>query len=289
MSDYDLTGKTVLVTGATAGIGLATARALAASGAEVLILGRDRGRTEAAVADVSSGSVSGRAVGFVADLTLMTAVRRVAEEVRSRYSRLDVLINNAGGMFGERLLTPDGFERTWALNHLSCLVLTLELLPLLKAGAPSRIVNVASMVHRSGSLAPKSHKQIQKFSGLGAYGQAKLAQIMCGYALARRLSGSGVTVNALHPGVVATGVGREMGPAFDFMQRVLLRPFSTSPDKAARTSLYLAASPDVAGVTGGYFEKCKPQKSSSASYDESTQERLWATSLAQVGLANIQV
>lgn len=289
MTPYDLSGKTVLVTGATAGIGLATARLLASAGATVLVAGRDAQRVEAALREVAPAGSPGRAEAFVADFTSMQAVRRLAGEVRASQPRLDVLINNAGAMFGDRLLTIEGFERTWALNHLSCLLLTLELLPLLKGSAPARVVNVSSQMHRSGSLAPQTHAQVQKFSGMRAYSQAKLAQVMCGYVLARRLEGSGVTVNALHPGVVSTHVGREMGTAFDLMQRVLLRPFSSSPEEGARTSVYLAASPEVAGVTGGYFEKCAPRKSSADSYNEALQERVWTTSLAQLGLANIQI
>ncbi|MGE0392893.1 MAG: SDR family oxidoreductase [Vicinamibacterales bacterium] len=289
MSAYDLSGRTVLVTGATAGIGLATARLLAGAGAQVIVVGRDAQRAEEAVRQVAPPGSPGSAVAFVADFTSMQAVRRLASEVRASHARLDVLINNAGAMFGERLLTIEGFERTWALNHLSCLLLTLELLPLLKGSAPARVVNVSSRTHRMGSLAPQTHAQVQKFSGLRAYSQAKLAQIMCGYVLARRLAGAGVTVNALHPGVVSTFVGREMGPAFDFMQRILLRPFASSPEQGAQTSVYLAASPDVNGVTGGYFEKCAPRRSSTASYNEVTQERVWATSVAQLGHANTQI
>ncbi len=289
MTSYDLSGKTVLVTGATAGIGLATARILASSGAQILVVGRDRRRTEAAVREIVPAGSPGRAVAFVADFTSMHAVRRLAGEVRDGYARIDVLVNNAGAMFGERLLTIEGFERTWALNHLSCLLLTLELLPLLKGSAPARVVNVSSRMHRSGSLAPQTHAQVQRFSGMRAYSQAKLAQVMCGYVLARRLAGAGVTVNALHPGVVSTHVAHEMGTAFDFMQRVLLRPFSLSPEQGARTSVYLAASADVAGVTGGYFEKCAPRRSSVDSYNEALQERVWATSIAQLGHVNTQI
>lgn len=289
MPEYDLTGKTVLVTGATAGIGLATARALVSAGARVLVTGRDPRRVEAAVQSVAPPGSRGSAAPLVADFTSMQAVRRLAGEVRASHARLDVLINNAGALFGERLLTIEGFERTWALNHLSGLLLTLELLPLLKGSAPARVLNVSSQMHRTGSLAPQTHAQVQRFSGTRAYSQAKLAQIMCGYVLSRRLVGSGVTVNALHPGVVPTGVGREMGTAFDFMQRVLLRPFGSTPDQGARTSVYLAASPEVAGVTGGYFVRCAPSKSSPYSYNEAIQERVWTTSLAQLGLANIQI
>ena len=284
-----MTGKTVLVTGATAGIGLATARALAASGADVIIVGRDRTRTDAAAALISEERPESVVTPLVADLASMGAVRQLAGEVRARWSRLDVLVNNAGAMFGERLLTPEGFERTWALNHLSCLLLTMELLPLLKASAPSRIVHVCSMTHTSATLASQSHSDLPRFRGMQAYAQAKLAQLLCGYALARRLDGTGVTVNALHPGVVATDVAKEMGPLFSFMQKTLLRPFSISPERGAETSVYLAASPEVEGVTGGYFVKAVRRKSSAASYDEAVQERVWTTSLATTGLTNLPI
>ncbi|MDO8795053.1 MAG: SDR family oxidoreductase [Vicinamibacterales bacterium] len=289
MAQAALTGKTVLVTGATAGIGLATARALAVSGADVIVVGRDRARTEAAAVQVAQARHGAVVTPLVADLTSMAAVRRLAGEVRARWTRLDVLVNNAGAMFGERLLTPEGFERTWALNHLSCLLLTVELLPLLRASAPARVVNVSSMTHAGARMSSRSHGEMQRFSGLQAYSQAKLAQVLCGYALARRLKGTGVTVNALHPGVVATDVAREMGPLFSFMQKTLLRPFASSPDTAARTSVYLATSPDVEGVTGGYFVKSTQRRSSADSYDEALQERIWSTSLAKLGLANVSI
>lgn len=285
----DLAGKTMLVTGATAGIGLATARALAAAGAEVIVVGRDKRRTDAAAALVTQERPGVVVTPLLADFTSMGAVRRLAGEVRGRWARLDVLINNAGAMFGDRLLTPEGFERTWALNHLSCLLLTVELLPLLKASAPARVVNVCSMTHASGTLGSQSHRDIQRFKGMPAYAQAKLAQLLCGYALARRLAGTGVTVNALHPGVVATDVAKEMGALFSFMQKTLLKPFSISPERAAETLVYLATSPDVEGVTGGYFVKSTQRRSSAASYDEALQERVWTTSLAQLGLANAQI
>jgi len=289
VSAHDLSGKTVLVTGATAGIGLATAKALASAGAHIILVGRDRRRVEDAVRRIESSGLSGGVTFAVADFVSMTAVRRLAGEVRARHSRLDVLVNNAGAMFGERLLTPEGFERSWALNHLSCLLLTLELLPLLRASSSARVVNVSSRMHRMGSLAPQSHAQVQRYSGLKAYAQAKLAQVMCGYALSRRLAGSRVTVNALHPGIVATGVMQEMGTAADLLQRVLMRPFALSPEQGARTSVYLAASPDVEGVTGGYFEKCVQVRSSADSYNETAQERLWTTALAQLGHANTRI
>ena len=289
MAQADLSGKTVLVTGATAGIGLATARALAARGADVIVVGRDRARTDAAVSLIAQERHGAVVTPLVADLASMGDVRRLAGEVRARWSRLDVLVNNAGAMFGERLLTPEGFERTWALNHLSCLLLTVELLPLLTESAPSRIVHVSSMTHASATLASQSHSDMQRFRGMQAYAQAKLAQLLCGYALARRMAGTGVTVNALHPGVVATDVAKEMGPLFSFMQKTLLKPFSVSPERAAETSVYLAGSPEMEGVTGGYFVKSVQRKSSAASYDEALQERMWTTSLAKLGLANVRI
>jgi retinol dehydrogenase-12 len=215
-------------------------------------------------------------------------VRQLARDVRASCPRLDVLVNNAGGMFGERLITADGFERTWAVNHLAGLLLTLELLPLLKASRPARVVNVSSMVHSRGALVRGSADE-HRFSGIRAYGRSKLAQIACGYVLARRLAGSGVTVNALHPGVVATDVGREMGPLFHFFQGTLMRPFAVSAEQAARTSVFLASSPEVEGVTGGYFVKCRQVKSSRDSYSESEQARVWDLSLSQLGLANLSI
>lgn len=274
-------GKVCLVTGATSGIGRETARALAMKGASVIVAGRDARRTHETAEAIARES--GREVGtMTADLSLMPEVKRLAREVVARHSRLDVLVNNAGNLFTAQAKTPEGFERTWALNHLSPMLLTLELLPLLKSSAPARIVNVASDTYRFGKLDFADLQGEGRFRGLKAYANAKLANVMFTFALALRLEGTGVTANCLHPGFVSTGIGNEMNATMRFIQNVLLQPFRISPEKGARTSIHLAASKDVEGVSGRYFEKCREARVAAVAGDIALKERLWKESVAQL-------
>jgi NAD(P)-dependent dehydrogenase (short-subunit alcohol dehydrogenase family) len=275
-------GKTCLITGATSGIGKDTALGLARRGAHVAIVGRDADRTRA-TADWIRREAGTEHVAFLpADLSSQDEVRRVAREFRDRYSRLDVLVNNAGAIFTRRGTTVDGFERTWALNHLAYFLLAQELLELLKASAPARMINVASTAHTSGVIEFGDLQGEKSYSGIRAYSQSKLANILFTYALARRLEGTGVTANCLHPGVVATGFGQNTPGALKLLMK-LARPFLITAEQGAATSIYLASSPDVEGASGRYFAKCKPARSSAASHDEAVQERLWALSLRQIG------
>ncbi|WP_375456588.1 SDR family oxidoreductase [uncultured Methylobacterium sp.] len=277
-----------LVTGATSGIGYETALGLAKAGARVGIVGRDAVKVDACAASLRS-TVPGAAIdGFVADLSSQAAIRRLAAEIGATYPRLDVLVNNAGAIFERRQTSADGFERTWALDHLGYVLLTLELLDLLKAsgrpGAASRIVNVASAAHTRGRIAFDDLQSERSYGALRAYAQAKLGNVLFTYALARRLAGVPVTVNALHPGVVDTGFAKNTGGAFGVAWS-LIRPFLIRPVDGAATSLHVAAAPQVEGVSGRYFAKRRESASSSYSRDEAVQERTWAISLEQVGRA----
>jgi len=194
---------------------------------------------------------------------------------------VDVLINNAGNLFTTRGITPEGHERTWALNHLSPLLLTLELLPALKAATPARIVNVNSDAHAWGGMDLAEMKDAPRFRGLKAYANAKLASMLATFALARRLEGTGVTVNCLHPGFVSTGIGKEMHWA---LHNVLLEPFRLSAEKGALTTLHLACAPELEKVTGGYFVKCRQRRPGcKMASDVAAQERVWEAGLGMVG------
>jgi retinol dehydrogenase 12 len=277
MSSVDIRGKVCLLTGATRGIGRAAADALARTGLTLALVGRDGPRVQETVRAVRSATGNGHIEGLVADLSLRSEVRRLAKEVHSRYPRLDVLINNAGAIFTRREETAEGTEKTVALNHLGYFLLTLELLDLLKASAPSRVVNVASEAHRGMRLDMEDLENRKRYSGLRVYGQSKLMNILFTTELARRLAGTGVTVNALHPGVVATGFGQNTPGLFKFLVR-LAAPFMTTPEKGAETLVYLATSPEVEGVTGKYFVKSRQARPSPVSRDPELAGKLWVAS-----------
>jgi len=280
-----MVGKTVLVTGGTAGIGKATAIGLARLGARVGITGRDIARAEAAAADIRAASNNAAVDALAADLSSQTEVRRLAHEVLDRYPRLDVLVNNVGGFWAHRRVTADGLEHTFALNHLAAFLLTNLLLDRLKASAPARIVTVSSGAHTAGHIDFDDLQAEQKYAGQRAYNASKLANVMFTYELARRLEGSGVTATVLHPGVVNTAFGAEDQAAFFTILSPLLRPFMKAPTRGAATSIYLASSPQVEGLTGQYFASSKPKKSSKLSYDSAVARRLWQVSAELVGLA----
>ena len=279
-------GRVCLVTGATNGIGYETALGLARMGARVGLVGRDPARTRGS-ADAIRSAVPGAEVDtHVADLSSQAEIRRLSAELRAAHPRLDVLVNNAGAIFDRRAVTVDGLERTWALDHLGYVLLTLELLDALKAsaaaGAEPRIVNVASHAHYRGHIDFDDIGGERRYGAMRAYSQAKLGNVLFTYALARRLAGEGITVNALHPGVVNTGFAKNTGGLFGTAWG-LIRPFLTSPDKGAATSLHVAGAQALASVSGRYFANAKPKISSPESRDEAVQERVWALSLAQVG------
>ena len=280
----NLAGKTILITGATSGIGYIAARALAGMGASVVIVGRDPARTQASAERIRSEAGALAVDALTADLSSMQSVRDLAATFLDRYPRLDVLLNNAGAVFFGRQVTVDGFERTFALNHLAPFLLTNLLLERLKADAPARVVTVSSMAHQGAKLDFGDVNQTTRiYSAWRAYGESKLANVMFTYALARRLDGTGVTANTLHPGFVATNFARNNGPLSQIAM-TLARPFAITPEQGAQTSIYLASSPEVAEISGRYFIKQRPAKSSAVSYDEAAQEQLWRLSEQMTGL-----
>jgi len=279
-----MAGKTVLITGGTCGIGKATAIGLASLGARVGITGRDRPRAEAAAASIARESGNAAVDVFVADMSSQTEVRRLAGEILAAYPRLDVLINNVGGFWAHRHVTADGLEHTFALNHLASFLLTDLLLERLTSSAPARIVTVSSGAQSMGRIDFDDLMGERAYSGQRAYNQSKLANVIFTYELSRRLQWTGVTATVLHPGVTSTGLGGEdmtrgWGPVI-----AVLRPFMRSPKRGAETSVYLASSPDVEGVSGRYFADRKARNSNTSSYDTATTARLWRLSAELVGL-----
>jgi NAD(P)-dependent dehydrogenase (short-subunit alcohol dehydrogenase family) len=273
----NLRGKVCLLTGATRGIGRAAADALARSGLTLVLVGRDGPKVEETVRAVRAATGNSQVEGLVADLSLSSEVRRLAKEVHQRYRRLDVLINNAGAIFTRREETAEGREKTLALNHLGYFLLTLELLDLLKASVPSRVVNVASGAHRGMRLDFEDLENRKNYSGLRVYGQSKLMNILFTNELARRLEGTGVTVNALHPGVVSTGFGQNTPGIFSALVK-LAGPLMRTPEKGAETLVYLATSPEVEGVTGQYFQNSKQSLASPAARNPEAARKLWEAS-----------
>jgi len=282
-----MTGRTVLITGGTGGIGKATAIGLAALGARVGIVGRNQARADSAAADIRSQATPSDPVQidvFVADLSVQSGVRSLAGEVLDRYPRLHVLINNVGGYWATRHLTADGLERTFAVNHLAPFLLTNLLLDRLTAGAPARVVTVSSNAQATGRMNFDDLQGEHKYSGARAYNQSKLANVLFTYELARRLAGSGVTANALHPGVVRTGFGAEDPTKAMKLLLPLALPFLKTPAQGAVTSIHLASAPELQAVSGQYFAGSRPKRSADRSYDEATAARLWQVSADLVGL-----
>ena len=272
--------KIILITGANSGIGKATATALAEMGAHVVMMSRDMNRGEEARQEVMFISKSNQVDLLQCDLASLSDVRRFSCDFIAKYSRLDVLINNAGIYTEKRMETVDGYEYQIGVNHLGHFLLTRMLLDLMKKSSPSRIINVASGAHFGGKIDFADIQSTRKYSGWKAYAQAKLANILFTYELAHRLEDTGVTANCLHPGFVNSrfGVNRSTGKANLMMK--LMKPFTIEPSAGAETSIYLAASPEVEGVTGKYFAKRKEKASSKASYDLVSAEKLWNLSEA---------
>jgi NAD(P)-dependent dehydrogenase (short-subunit alcohol dehydrogenase family) len=280
-----MNGKVCVVTGATSGIGKAAAAALARQGAQVVLVGRDRGRAEATAAEMGAASTVPPKVE-IADLTSMDQVRALAGRLAS-LERIDVLINNAGLVLGERRVTQDGFEHVFAVNHLAPFLLTNLLLPKLTGSALARVVTVTSDAHSAASLDLDDPSLEHGWNSWRSYANSKLANILFTRELARRLDGTGVTANCAHPGVVRTGFGRESSPLLRF-GLTLARPFLLSPERGADTIVYLASSPDVAGETGGYYVKRQRREPSAAARDDAAARKLWDISEKLTGLTPAQ-
>jgi len=277
-------GQIVIVTGASQGIGLATARELAARGGRVVLVCRDPGRGAEARADVARAATGPAPELALADLSSQQSVRALAADLRGRFDHIDVLVSNAGAIYTERRLTVDGIEETLATNHLAPFLLVNLVRDRLEAAPAGRVVVVSSGVHARGTIDFDDLQGERSYGGMRAYSQAKLGNILFTFELARRLAGTRVTANCLHPGVIASGFGRNNRGVIGFGVR-LIAPFLKSPETGARTSIYLASSPEVAGVTGTYFVDCAPARSSRRSQDPETAARLWDVSAKLTGLA----
>jgi NAD(P)-dependent dehydrogenase (short-subunit alcohol dehydrogenase family) len=278
-------GKTCLVTGATSGIGQVAAAELSRRGAHVIIVGRSAAKCADTQTQIRAANPDAAVDALVADLSCLAETKRLAEQVRQRYPRLDVLLNNAGAMFWNRTESADGIEKTFALNHLSYFVLTNLLLPLLEQSAPARIVNVASDAHKGVSINFDDIQFKQKYSGWKAYQQSKLANILFTYELARRVPETALTVNTLHPGFVSTNFLEVfMDAPAGWLIRKLAPLVALTPEQGARTSIYLASAPEVDGISGRYFVKEKPGISSPQSRDQTAAERLWRLSAEMTGV-----
>jgi NAD(P)-dependent dehydrogenase (short-subunit alcohol dehydrogenase family) len=267
-------GKVVVITGATSGIGLIAAERLAAMGARIVLVARDMVRGEAALVRLRIAGPGVTHTIHYADLSSIADTKRVAAAIAAAEPRIDVLINNAGAVFGTRRETADGLEMTFATNHMAYWVMTHGLRERLVASAPARVVSTASAAHNGQSLDFDDLQAAKSYSAFKAYGRSKLCNILFTRALARRTAKTGVTANCLHPGFVATRFGDTSGGLLAIAIRIA-KLFAISEDKGAETIVYLASSPEVATVSGGYFYKCRPIEPSAAARNDADGERLW--------------
>lgn len=283
--------KLIMVTGATDGIGKETALGLARMGAQVIVVGRTPAKIAATVEQIKAQSGNQKIDSLQADFSSLEQIRKLSSTFNQRYDHLDVLVNNAGGIFGSRSETADGFEWTFGVNHLAPFLLTNLLLPALQAAVrqsgSARIVTVSSAAHAMSKLNFDDLQNQRRYSAFRVYAQSKLANVLFTYELARRLNGTGITANALHPGGVASNFGRGQPGLFSKLIGLAMS-FGITPAQGAQTSIYLASSPEVAGVTGTYFSNQKPARSSPASKDPATAARLWQISEQLTGLATKQ-
>lgn len=284
MTMPDMRGKVVVITGATSGIGAVAAEQLAAMGARVVLVARDKTRAESELARLREKATGPQPSVHYADLSVLEDMKRVGREIAAAESRIDVLINNAGALFGHRALTADGLEMTFATNQMSYFVLTEMLRQRLLASAPARVINTSSDAHRRAKLDFADLQSANGYAAFDVYGRSKLANILYTRELARSLSGTGVTANCLHPGFVATRFGDQSGGVFSVLVR-LAKNFAISPEKGAETIVYLASSGEVAKVSGEYFYKCRAVAPTKEAQDDEAARRLWQESERLAGLA----
>ena len=282
-----LHGKTALVTGASSGIGLVTARELARRGARVVLVARNPDKAERARAAIQFAVPEAHLEVRLTDLSLLANVRNLAADMQRDHSQLDILVNNAGIMPGPLTVTEEGHELSWATNHLAVFALTNLLLPLLSEAQTGRVVTVASEAHWLGEIEPlqEARNNPDKYSWLTAYADSKLANILFTNELAHRLELTNITANCLHPGLVDTGL---VHPGSSWGMKALwwpAKPFMISPEKGARTSLYLATAPEVARVSGAYFKNLRPGRCSSRSQSRTEAARLWRISEEETGVS----
>ena len=278
----NMNGKICLITGANSGIGKATTLTLAKMNATVIMVCRSKERGERAQKEIIDKTGNQKTDLFFCDLSSLRSIRNFASEFKTKYQNLHVLINNAGVMLSKRQISEDGFEMNFAVNHLAPFLLTHLLLDILKKSAPSRIVNVASAAHKFGTIDLEDLQgEHKKHRFMGIYGDSKLALILTSYEFSRRLEDTGVSLNLVHPGVVNTNLGMDR----EKPRKGIARRFFKSPEKGAETSIYLASSPEVEGITGKYFIKKKEQKSSEDSYDTDLGKKLWDISMKIVGIS----
>ena len=273
-----MNGKVCLVTGATDGIGKVSARVLAELGAKVIIVGRNPEKSAIVLAELRSISGNENIDLLMADLAVMQEVRDLAEQVISRYDRIDVLLNNAGGYFTKHEITSDGLEMTFALNHMSYFLLTNKLMELLKYSAPARIVNVSSDAHYGVDIEFENLNGEQEYKAWKAYQKSKLANVLFTYELLEKVP-EDITVNCLHPGFVATNFGHNNGGFFGPVLKIAQRISAIDPEEGAKTSIFLCSVPEVKGVSGKYFYKCQPKTSSRESRNEKSMKKLWDISM----------
>jgi NAD(P)-dependent dehydrogenase (short-subunit alcohol dehydrogenase family) len=276
-------GKTVVITGATSGIGQVAAETLAKTGARIVLVARDKSRADAILARLRSSAPGVAHSVHFADLTRLAEMKRVALQIADQEPRIDVLINNAGALFGKHRLTEDGLEYTFALNHMAYFVLTAGLRARLSASRPARIISTASASHQRATLDFDDLQSVKSFGAVKAYGRSKLCNILFTRELARRLNGTGVTANCLHPGFVATRIADQSDGLISYLAWVA-KFFAISPAQGAETMIYLASSPEVADVTGQYFYKCAPIAPSSSARDDRSALLLWERSAALAGM-----
>ena len=266
--------KNILITGATSGIGKASAFAIAKTNAKLILVSKDESKLQKLINDIKANAPDADLDYFVCDLSSQNEIRALADKIKSKYSRLDVLLNNAGLIINDRKTTVDSYQYTFALDHLAYFLLTNLLMDLLKKSAPSRIINTSSEAHRTGHINFDDIMLEKNYSAFKSYGQAKLANILFTYELDRKLKGTGITVNCLHPGSVSTQFGNDLKGFFKVILS-LAKPFLISTEKGAVTSVYLATSADVDGVSGKYFKNKKPVKSKAESYNTEIAAKLW--------------